>query len=43
MLEEMRRLMSCSHDHAVAMLLRDPSWLLRVERGPKRLGVSPDT
>lgn len=39
-LEEMRRLMP-NQDPAV-MLLRDPSWLLRVERGAKRLGQSPD-
>lgn len=27
----------------VATLLGDPSWLLRVERGRKRLGDDPDT
>lgn len=40
-LEELRRLMPGKDP--VATLLRDPSWLLRVERGRKRLGDDPDT
>ena len=39
-LAELRRLMP-GQDPA-DLLLRDPSWLLRVERGSKRLGQSPD-
>lgn len=40
-LEELRRLMPGKD--AVATLLGDPAWLLRVERGRKRLGDDPDT
>jgi hypothetical protein len=40
-LMELRRLMA--NQDPVRLLLSDPSWMLRVERGPKRLGVSPDT
>ncbi|PRW21043.1 ATP-dependent zinc metalloprotease FTSH mitochondrial [Chlorella sorokiniana] len=40
-LEELRRLMPGKD--AAQMLLADPSWLLRVERGRKRLGDDPDT
>lgn len=39
-LEELRRLMP--QHNPVQLLLQDPSWLLRVERGAKRLGQSPD-
>ena len=39
-LEEMGRLMPNQDPKMV--LLRDPSWLLRVERGTKRLGPHPD-
>ena len=39
-LEEMSRLMPKQDPKMV--LLRDPSWLLRVERGTKRLGPHPD-
>ncbi len=39
-LEEMGRLMPKADPKAV--LLRDPSWLMRVERGVKRLGPHPD-
>lgn len=39
-LEEMARLMPKADPKAV--LLRDPSWLMRVERGVKRLGPHPD-
>ncbi|KAL4420714.1 hypothetical protein ABPG75_010370 [Micractinium tetrahymenae] len=40
-LAELRRLMPALDP--VATLLRDPAWLLRVERGRKRLGDDPDT
>ena len=40
MLEELRRLMPSQGP--VALLLQDPSWMLRVERGSKRLGQPPD-
>ena len=40
-LSELRRLMPAADP--VATLLGDPSWLLRVERGRKRLGDDPDT
>ncbi|GAB4820354.1 hypothetical protein N2152v2_007400 [Parachlorella kessleri] len=39
-LEELRRLMPSQGP--VALLLQDPSWMLRVERGSKRLGQPPD-
>ena len=39
-LQEMSRLMPKQDPRMV--LLRDPSWLLRVERGTKRLGPHPD-
>ncbi len=39
-LEEMERLMPKANSKMV--LLRDPSWLMRVERGVKRLGPHPD-
>ena len=39
-LEEMGRLMPGKDPSMV--LVRDPSWLLRVERGTKRLGPHPD-
>lgn len=40
-LAELRRLMPAVDP--VATLLNDPSWLLRVERGRRRLGDDPDT
>ena len=39
-LEEMSRLMPKQDPKMV--LIRDPSWLLKVERGTKRLGPHPD-
>ena len=39
-LEEMSRLMPKQDPKMV--LVRDPAWLLRVERGTKRLGPHPD-
>jgi len=39
-LEEMGRLMPGKD--AKMVLLQDPGWLLRVERGTKRLGPHPD-
>lgn len=39
-LQELGRLMPGTD--VAALLLRDPSWLTRVERGQKRLGQHPD-
>jgi hypothetical protein len=39
-LEELQRLMPGAD--AVHTLLSDPSWLLRVERGTRRLGEHPE-
>ena len=39
-LAEMARLMPGADARVV--LARDPSWLMRVERGVKRLGAHPD-
>jgi hypothetical protein len=39
-LEELRRLMPDSDP--VLTLLADPTWMLRLERGQKRLGDDPD-
>jgi hypothetical protein len=41
-LDEMRRLMGPTAD-VRKLLLGDPSWLTRVERGQKRLGQHPDS
>lgn len=41
-LEEMRRFMGSAAD-VKAVMAADPGWLLRVERGPKRLGEHPDS
>lgn len=39
-LDELARLMP-THDPR-QVLLSDPSWVLKVERGPRRLGQHPD-
>lgn len=39
-LAELRRLMP--KQDACKVLAADPSWLTRVERGPKRMGPHPD-
>jgi hypothetical protein len=41
-LAELKRLMPKNTD-AREMLLRDPSYLLRVQRGQRRIGVNPDS
>jgi hypothetical protein len=41
-LRELRRLMPAGTD-VCGMLLRDPAYLLRVQRGQKRIGVHPDS
>ena len=41
-LAELERLFGKGPEHARRLLVGTPSWLLRVERGPKRMGPHPD-